>query len=163
MTTELTTAQMLQPIKLALGKPIYLRPYQTVLNVVVTDTGINLVVRVMAYTETTREVRFTKSGIQLRSWKLLNNIWVEQTPFTVWDEDFVPYVEALFGRHVSVDEYRERRQWEAETYRCGSSRSPMDNFTRTVEGGRETTTDAMYQYWTGHQRDTVFTTTSDKN
>lgn len=158
--TDITPAQLLKPAKLALGRPIQLTPYQSVLRVDVTDTDVRVVLHVMKYTETAREVRFTKSGIRLRSWKLNGKLWKENEPFTIWDDDFVPYTEARFGRHISVDEYTEQRRWEAETYRCGSGRTPMDSFNRTVEGGRETTTDKMFKYWTGHDRDLPFTTRS---
>lgn len=162
MATELTPAQMLQPAKLALGRVIQLTPYQQVLGVNVTDSDISILLHVMRYSETAREVRFTKSGMRLRSWKKDGKRWIEQEPLTIWDEEFVPYTEVRFGRHVSVDEYREQRQWEAETYRCGTGRTPMDSFNRTVEGGRDSTTDAMYTYWTGHLRDTVFTSRTEK-
>ena len=161
MTTELTAAQLLKPAKLALGRPIQLLPYQRVLRVDITDDTVSIVLSVMAYTETSREVRFTKSGIRLKSWKNQNGRWIENEPFTIWDDQFIPYIEARFGRHISVAEYREQRQWEADTYRCGTGRTPMDNFNRTVEGGRDTTTDKMYKYWVGHDRDLPFRTESD--
>ena len=151
MLDQLTQAQQLRPLKEALGRPLHLLPYQSVKAVKVYPTFVCVELAVMHFTETAREVRFTKSGLMMKSWKLVDGYWQEQETLTVWDEDFVPYIEARFGVHRSVEETREQAQWEAETYRCGSRRTPMDSFARTVEGGRDTTTPAMFKYWTSHE------------
>lgn len=156
--TEQTIAQQLIPLKRALGRPFQVLPYQTVTNVLITDEMMVVMMKVMEYKETAREVRFTKSGTKMMSWKLIDGHWQEQPSITAWDEDFVPYIEARFGRHISVEEYRERARWEAETYRCGTRRTPMDSFARTVEGGLDETTPAMYKFWTSHEMGRPYST-----
>lgn len=152
-----TAAQQLKPIKEA-GIVFHLRPYQELVKVVIQPDEIVIVLKIYKYSETLREVRFTKSGNRLYCWKLKDKIWEPQEPLTSWDEDFVPYVERRYGVHISESEYRAKLEWEAMTYRCGTKRTPLDSFSRTVEERTSDTTADMYKYWTGHELDLGYRT-----
>jgi len=169
--TELTVAQQLLPIKQAIGRPVQLRPYESIVRVKVDPEEILLVLQVYDWTETAREVRFHKSGLRMRIWKLKDGKWKEQferdpdgkiTTLTVWDDDFKPYTECKFGYSLSPQEYYDRLERERMTYRPGTFRTPLDSFERTVQCGPSGTTPKMYRYWTGHDRDDTFTTESEE-
>jgi hypothetical protein len=158
---ELSAAQQLLPVKLALGKPIQLRPYEQVLSHKITDDEIFLSIRTWEFRETKSEVRFLKSGIRLRNWKLLDGKWVEQFyrgadghkhSVVLWDDDFEPFTERLIGHSLTPDEYYDRIKWEAETYRVGTSRYPLDNYHCTMAAGPHGSTPDMYRYWTRHDK-----------
>lgn len=164
---EQTAAQQLRAIKQVIGQAVYLRPYQEVVNVQITDKSVMLAIRVFRYTETQAEVRFSASGIRMMGWELTDHGWKRkplglngEIDLTIWDEDFKPYIECRYGTHRSVAEYYERLEWEANVHRPGTGRTPLDNFYRTVESSRDETTPAMYKYWTGHERDLGYTSES---
>jgi hypothetical protein len=157
---ELTAAQQLKPVKQALGKPFQLLPYQSVKKVTITADSITVLLQVYQFTETYREVRFHKSGLMMYAWKLKDNVWIaqhlggdDQIPLVIWDESFEPYIECRFGTHRSIKEYYDRLEWESNVHRPGTSRTPLDNFTRTVEAAQCETTPAMFKYWTGVDRE----------
>lgn len=158
---ELSTAQQLLPIKLALGRPVYLRPYEQVLRVSVEPEKISLTIRTYQTSETEREVRFLKSGLRLKTWKLVDGKWVEQFvlgddgrkhSLTLWDDDFEPISERRIGHSLTPDEYYDRIKREAETYRPGTSRYPLANYACTMMAGPHGTTPDMYRYWTRHDK-----------
>lgn len=158
VTPQLTAAQQLLPIKQVLGRPYRLLPYESVHKVTVTEEKITLVLKVYQYTETQREVRFTKSGFRMFAWSRQDDgRWKpeplgldgEQLDMTMWDVDFAPYIECRYGTHRSVKDYYEQLEWEAETYRPGTSRTPLDSFHRSVDGNMADTTPAMFKHWTG--------------
>lgn len=150
MDAYISPAQRLRPVKEALGFPVLLRPYQELIEVTVTDEAIMVLTTVKSYTETTKEVRFHKSGTQLLSWKKEDGRWVQQETLTAWDEeDDNSPMEVRYGYSLSEREYKDRLEWEAMTYRCGTPRTPLDSFERAVWGD---TSDSMFQYWTGHSR-----------
>jgi hypothetical protein len=153
---EKSTAQQLLPVKLAVGRPVYLRPYEQVLGVKITDDEVTLSIRTYEYTETVREVRFHKCGIRMRTWKPNElGIWKEQfyrnaegniEPIILWDDDFKPFIECRFGHSLTPDEYLERVEREAMTYRVGTPRTPLSNYY-----SRDTCPE-MKQYWSTHER-----------
>jgi hypothetical protein len=157
---EMTTAQQLLPVKLAIGRPVYLRPYEQVVAFKITDEEVNLSIRTYEVTETAREVRFHKSGIRIRTWKTNElGIWKEQfyrnaegniEAMILWDDDFKPYVECRFGHSLTPDEYMERVEREAMTYRPGTSRFPLSNYHATMAAGPTGTTPDMFKYWKRH-------------
>lgn len=167
-TDQPTQAQRLVPVKRALGHPVRLLPYETVEDLIITDDNVAIRLTTYETTETTREVRFQRRGLKTLWWRKLPLeshpailVWKQQPTMIVWDDTFKPYVECRYGRHISVEESRERAEWEANTYRPGSSRQPMDSFTRSVEVLPSERTDKMYRYWTGHSATLGYTTESN--
>lgn len=149
---ELTTAQRLLPAKNAIGRPVFLLPYQTLVSVKIEADTVSVLVRMFAYTEKSHEVRFTKSGLKLRQWYLNSDTgkWAETSdPIIMWDDEFTPFIEARYGTHRSPVEHWERIEHEALCFRPGNSHTELDSFDRTA-GGQ--TTKKMFRHWTGTSR-----------
>jgi hypothetical protein len=163
MEQEPTDLQKLVPLKRALMRPYKLLPYQKVLHLMVTDSMMMLVLEHYEYTETTREVRFHRRGTLAKTWVIdAAGFWIEkrEDQMLVWDDDFNPYIEVRYGRGYTPEEWAEQMEWEANTHRPGSSRSPMDNFE--VAMFKADTTEKMFRHWTGHRKGLGYTTESDK-
>jgi len=160
---DLTPAQKLAQIRDAIGMPVYLRPYEKITQMCINDTGASITIDTYSYDEMKYEVRFTGHASRMRSWmKLADGSFMELPPITIWDDDFQPFTERIRGHSISPEEYNDRRDWEAMTHRPGTSHTPLDSCSRTLEDAG-TESDKMYRYWVGHSRHLPHTTETDKN
>ena len=130
----------------ALGLPFVLPAHATIVSYTISDEKVAVTLEIYKVAETKRELRFLKKGLRLMHWSPSEYAvfgWKYQS-MTVWDDDFTPYTELLVGKVETPAEYHERRRWEADCYRVGSHRTPLDNAARVTEGY---TTEAMTKYW----------------
>jgi len=126
----------------AIGEPFTLRQGESLIDHQITDSTVSVWVQTHQYVETSREIRYNKRGTRLTVWTLHANGRVTKDSFTAWDDTFVPFIEARFGRGETHKEYTDRRAWEGMQYRVGSRHSPMDSAQRASEGYSP-----MEDYW----------------
>lgn len=143
----------------ALGLPFELRANNTLVKSNISPDAVTVLVEFLVTNETTREVRFMRRGRRLMVWEASpdgkvgrsglvadDGDWMQwkYSEIVMWDDTFKPYIEHKIGRIETPAEYRDRRRWEGDQYRVGSSRTPMDSAYRVTLGH---TTDAMTDYW----------------
>lgn len=123
-----------------------LRPFETIKKITLTDDTAGIVVETFSFDDRTRDIRFNKRGTKLIAYKRSDETgeWLRNGMVTMWDESFVPFIQAKFGTPVTPTEYAAKRQWERECYRPGTDAQPLDNAARTDAGQ---TTDTMRKYW----------------
>jgi hypothetical protein len=147
------------------GIRIALPPHATVLNVNIeswvaaTANKLSVTLDVYEVTETVRELRFVRHGKRMMIWtdvsdevhadptaeydvKGVTGRFYKCMSMTLWDDDFVPFIEHRVGKIETPAEYAARRRWEGEQYRVGTSRNPMDSASRVTEGYSP-----MSDYW----------------
>lgn len=99
--------------------------------------AIHVAVTTYLVQETTREIRFKKSGFKIYTISLVGDgTWwrLTDTTDTHWDDTFQPYVYEKFSRYESQDEITARHEWETMCHRPGTARTPMDNLDRQFQG-----------------------------
>lgn len=124
--------------------PFVLRPNMRIDQVWIEPGSVRVSVTVYETTQTAREIRFRRRGSRLMAWTGVrpNGTFKKYDEFTVWDDDFTPYVERRFGRTETPEQTRERRDWEGMQYRVGTPKSPMDNAIVSADPSMP-----MFDYW----------------
>jgi hypothetical protein len=128
------------------GQTFRVTPYDLITGIDQKDDG-SIVVSVQIHTveERRTEVILTARRIRLIGFVQSDSGWVESMRLTVDDPDFTgPISIPLFGPGKTPAEWLMSRQRERMAYRVGSSRNPLDNYTRVGAGY---TPDRMARYW----------------
>lgn len=152
MNTSATNLERLAQFKRHTGLVTILRAFDTVEQVKLEDDKAVMKVETFSFDDTTHEYRFKRRGVRMIGYQRVDvNMgdrtvpgWVKVADMTIWDDSFVPFVQAKHGRSVSPREYAEQKQWERDCYRPGTDRQPLDNYSRVLAGP---TTPAMERYW----------------
>lgn len=126
------------------------RPYSSIDKLVVSDGVVKMRLTVHRYTVGVTRTRLTGRGTQLIVWTpdrdgtytdLFGGTWKVDS-VTLWDDTFEPVEIHQIGRIETPAEYHARRRWEAQTYRVGTDKSPMDNADVSADPKMP-----MYNYW----------------
>lgn len=121
---------------------IRMRPYEKCLRLRVDDASVNLVFETFHVREGKTRTVFLKQGVRLVSYSRETGEKIGE--MISWDE-VKPNVQiANFGRVETPEETRARREWEADAYRVGSTKNPLDNAARTADQFAHPT---MTKYW----------------
>lgn len=128
------------------GIPFWIRPYESVLDVVETDTAITIKMRVADLIERSTGFEITRTGTRLIQFARDNDGYWTHNTITLWDEETdVSYIRT-WGAGVTPVQYRERMSWAMDCFRPGSDRFPLDNADRTFEHV-EYSTVGMKKHW----------------
>lgn len=122
----------------AIGRPFIPRQGQTLVDFKITESRVVVRLEVLSFTESVRDIRFTKKATKLMTWTSSGSY----EEFVIEDDTFEPYTERRFGSVTSPAEYHEKREWEGMQYRVGSDASPMDSAYRSTLGYAP-----MADYW----------------
>lgn len=141
-----TPYQLLAQLTRATGQPLRLRPFERVILVKVTDTEASALIDTYSVRELAREWRLEKHGTKMVSFKRDESTrqWAEVPGLLIWDEDFEPQTIVKFGKSVTPQQYREDIEFARDCYRPGTSRTPLDNYERVLDGP---STPAMERHW----------------
>lgn len=130
------------------GADLRMKPYERLLRVKLTGDVAIAKIETFVVREMSRQTRYEKRGVKLLKFTKVGSGYVligdPDDIFIMWDDNFVPTVEVPWGSFATPEQKLAKREWEADAYRVGSSRSPMDNAARTSEGH---TTPAMERHW----------------
>lgn len=110
-----------------------LRDYETFTGFEIKDDRVNLIIETYDVKETAREDRFNKHGFRMIVLQPVDGRWHVTFDVTSWDDDFVPFVHARWGRSVSPEEFEEQREWEKLCYRPGTKSTPLDSYDRILD------------------------------
>lgn len=129
--------------------PFRLRPYERVMKVRIERdrSRASVLIETFIVRETRSRTTFIKRGRKLIGYTRHTSgqyYTQDPEPIIVWDDDFAPTDTAHYGRVESVAERAERREWEADAHRVGSSKNPLDNASRTADQFAHPT---MTRYW----------------
>jgi hypothetical protein len=121
-------------------------PYHSKLEAVIIEDD-QMVVKYTKYRATilARETRYDAAWVVADVYTRDAGIWSRTDRFEADDVRFRPHaVHEAATEHRDERQQRERRIFEADCYRPGGGRSPLDNADRTAEGY---TTKAMERHW----------------
>lgn len=135
-------------LNVPMSTPFRLRPYERVIQVQI--SGDRTVAHILVETFVVRESRtrtvFLKKGKRATSYALgAGNVFhMSDDPLVIWDDSFVRTDHVEIGRVETADETKARREYEADAYRVGSAKNPLDNASRTADAFAHPT---MTKYW----------------
>lgn len=129
--------QSLERIRVATGRRIRLQRWESIEAVLITDTGIMLMIDTYRVRVLVREDRYEAHGRRVLSWSRPSTDarWHLSIDTTTWDDTFVPYVFSNFstGGWRGDEYYSDDRTFADDCHRPGTDAHPMDNFDRTAE------------------------------
>lgn len=130
MTVDMSNLTLAQQMGLArdfVGRVIYVRPFEKVLKVSITDTTASVLFETYSFTEIQTRVKFTKRGKRLWTWDRDKH---QAAEMVMWEDGYAGEEIALYGkvRTEGQDEF------ERACYRPGTSNNPLDSYSRIQEG-----------------------------
>lgn len=133
----LTIGQQMGLVRDFVGRVIYVRPFEKVLKVQITDDSVSVLFETFAFTETQTRIKFTKRGKRLWTY---NRATRQPAEMVMWDDEYAGEEIAKYGKVVEEGQ----REWERDCYRPGTGRNPLDSARRLRQGP---STPRMERHW----------------
>lgn len=135
--------QMLAVLRDCGVKGFYLGTWDTIEGITLSDDG-SVMVTILHWEVKEGQYRtsFQRGGYKFRQFGADGR--AKSADDTVLWMDHLTAPDVVNSRIKSEQEVADALEWEQMTYRVGTAKNPMDNYSRTLEGA---TTSAMTKYW----------------
>jgi len=140
------TIRLLAEFKRLTGMVYQMREFESIQKVSVEGNTANLLLTTYSLETAASRTIKKRRGLRLITWQrnTAHGNWYETGRLTMWDEDFAAETILKFGAVKTATEIIDKREFEKQCYRPGTSKQPLDNYERTLESY---TTADMERYW----------------